>query len=571
MKKTMKRLIALVLAMAMGLSLLSANVWAAEVLPQEAETSTEEVGSLADVSLSAQSTEEDSSAPVETEGVEEQTEDESAPVPAQAEETESEPEPVQETEEQMQGLDQEAEEEPTEEGSEDDTDEPVEKTDEDEQNNGATDCEGEKETGEEDFSEERFFDPFHWDGKAGKNSNHLGEGALTAQSAKEYNPRSGYGGELSDTQRRVYDALVKHYIGAQGLSNGVTNDAIYSTDLGIGVRASTQNELFNNLYYAYWAFVYDYPEMFWAGGVSISISCEIKSGEYDLKSAQFSIQERYSGAKAAIETYNEGVKTAADQIYHSVTTGQMYDYFKAIHDWMCDTMSYRDEAIEQPERYAQAYSSGPVFTGDPRVTCQGYGETFKVLCDQIRIRHSLDGLYCAEIAGRSYTGATHMWNYVWIDNLWFAMDTLWDDQKTRIDNYFLCGSNSKGIKSTFREEHIEDNSFSEDGTIQFTYPVIEEKAYKRKYTPSVNGWGFPNYEDTISEEIFYRVYDKTKKVNQKLYDKKKNKESALCQGMAFTSALSFLGKPGISTWGKIQLYASMILMNWTRPAGDLLS
>lgn len=98
MNNNLKRLIALILAMAMSLSLLSANVWAAEVLPQEAETSTEEVDTLDDASLSAQSSKEDTSEEEESkEENADESEDESAP--EAEEQLGAEPAPEKEPEE----------------------------------------------------------------------------------------------------------------------------------------------------------------------------------------------------------------------------------------------------------------------------------------------------------------------------------------------------------------------------------------------------------------------------------------------------------------------------------------
>ena len=101
--------------------------------------------------------------------------------------------------------------------------------------------------------------------------------------------------------------------------------------------------------------------------------------------------------------------------------------------------------------------------------CEGYAESFKFFMDELNIP-------CILVAGTATNsvGITerHEWNYVKINNKWYAVDCTWDDpvivgggfvtskQKYR---YFLKGNR------TMSEAHVLDN--------EFAYPNIESEDY----------------------------------------------------------------------------------------------
>lgn len=79
------------------------------------------------------------------------------------------------------------------------------------------------------------------------------------------------------------------------------------------------------------------------------------------------------------------------------------------------------------------------------------------------------------------------------------------------------------------------------------------------YLPSVNGWGFANSDrvDTITENAWYSIFDKSKWVNKLVYFWHKNKtKDGMCQGLAITSVLSYMDYPPIQEWKKNSTYAS---------------
>ncbi|MBQ9492746.1 MAG: hypothetical protein IJR54_03320 [Oscillibacter sp.] len=84
------------------------------------------------------------------------------------------------------------------------------------------------------------------------------------------------------------------------------------------------------------------------------------------------------------------------------------------------------------------------------------------------------------------------------------------------------------------------------------------------YLPSTDGWGFQHAtacanSKTISEKVWYAIYDKSKWQNQKNYLLHSGgAEHGLCQGMAVTSALVYSGYPSADAWSENAQNASML-------------
>lgn len=294
-----------------------------------------------------------------------------------------------------------------------------------------------------------------------------------------YDYATGYGGQLDESQKAFYDLFVDFYL-VDSLSVTTVEDMIIYSEDGDAVYASySLDDVFYDVFYAYFAFAYDYPQAFWAGEVEAEISYYEEDGIFYIVEIYLYNIENYEGSMSVVSKYNKNVKKAAADIYASVPKGSdVYDYYKAIHDWICKNVTYNYPAVDDPWTYAYAYSNGPVFTGNPCVTCQGYSEAYKVLCNLIHAYYGVD-LYCAEVMGDAYNGEAHMWNYVYMpDGKWYAIDTVWDDQDTMVYTYFMSGANTPGFDATFAKEHVEQNYFDAEGTIQFAYPVLAKEAYK---------------------------------------------------------------------------------------------
>lgn len=140
-----------------------------------------------------------------------------------------------------------------------------------------------------------------------------------------------------------------------------------------------------------------------------------------------------------------------------------YNRILQVHDWLIDNVEYNNNQTTDDDHNIY----GTLTRG--LAVCEGYAESFKFFMDELNIP-------CILVAGTATNsvGITerHEWNYVKINNKWYAVDCTWDDpvivgggfvtskQKHR---YFLKGNR------TMSEAHVLDN--------EFAYPNIESEDY----------------------------------------------------------------------------------------------
>ena len=108
-----------------------------------------------------------------------------------------------------------------------------------------------------------------------------------------------------------------------------------------------------------------------------------------------------------------------------------YDIIKTFHQFLCSTADYDFEYLDRfdPEfpEYVKHNIVGTLLDGS--CVCQGYAESFKMLCDMYKIP-------CVCVQGEA-NGGGHEWNAVLMDDCkWYLMDVTWDDT-TGTSNYFL--------------------------------------------------------------------------------------------------------------------------------------
>ena len=109
--------------------------------------------------------------------------------------------------------------------------------------------------------------------------------------------------------------------------------------------------------------------------------------------------------------------------------------------------------------------------------CEGYAKAFKYLIDQMEIP-------CVMVIGQATNtnGQTenHAWNYVQIENNWYAIDCTWDDPVVigngKVGNdvryrYFLRGS------SIMSKDHVTSAQFT-DGGETYEYPTLNVSDYR---------------------------------------------------------------------------------------------
>ena len=147
-----------------------------------------------------------------------------------------------------------------------------------------------------------------------------------------------------------------------------------------------------------------------------------------------------------------------------------YDKIKEVHYWLVNNIEY-DSNLEAEEPYS---ISGALTEG--KAVCEGYARAFKYIMDGL-------GIPCVLVSGTATNSSglteSHAWNYVYLNDQWYAIDVTWDDPIIIGDGYipddtmyqyFLKGRN------TFLTTHVEDGYLT-DNSLEFDFPELSASDY----------------------------------------------------------------------------------------------
>lgn len=235
------------------------------------------------------------------------------------------------------------------------------------------------------------------------------------------------------------------------------------------------------------AFSKDKPELFYLDGnkfyLVINTVKTFNKTDYELLIGKGKNETYFSDGfktinqvNTAIEKMDESKKKLKSKI-ETKNEEYTYSYEKVltIHDWIIDNVEYDEELKEHNN--GNAYGA----LCDNIAVCEGYAEAFKYMMDALEVP-------CITVCGigKNSDGKEekHAWNYVYIANKWYAVDTTWDDpiinsnsDVSRLNSkvkykYFLKGSN------TINKDHVITGQIVDNGKI-FAYPDLDTEDFKK--------------------------------------------------------------------------------------------
>ena len=286
---------------------------------------------------------------------------------------------------------------------------------------------------------------------------------------------SYYYSQLNEDAKKFYDGLKEN---KENLTSGnYTID--YGTEFNTILNSEGAKEKVSTDFQSAWnAFSYDNIDLFYIdvskvtltseqsnlGGI-ITYSLSIGPGEnnnYFLNS--FNDEDE---VKNAIE-YLENIK---EQMIEQTANDDIYTKIAKVHNWLIYFVDY-EESTNSKDQYT---IYGALKNG--KAVCEGYARAFKYFMDGI-------GVPCVLASGTAQNSQgeteSHAWNYVQIDNKWYAIDVTWDDPvvmggEEQTDEmkyqYFLKGSEE------FFKDHKEDGKISEL-SMEFKFPTLATENYR---------------------------------------------------------------------------------------------
>ena len=283
-----------------------------------------------------------------------------------------------------------------------------------------------------------------------------------------------YYNQLNDYAKIIYDGLKDN---KEQLKTG-TYVINFGTEFNTLLHTTAGEQELNEAFQSAWnAFSYDDTDLFYIdvekmmliretttlGGISthqISIGPG-ENGSY-LKE-EFNTEEKVIEAQA----YIQGI---VDQVVEQTAQDNVVLKAEKVHNLLISIIDYED-SINNTNQFT-IYGA----LHDRKAVCEGYARTFKYLMEQINIP-------CVLVSGTATNSQgeteSHAWNYVQINNQWYAVDVTWDDPviigggeitEDMMYQYFLKGS------ETFFANHTEDGVISE-GSMEFSFPMLSTTDY----------------------------------------------------------------------------------------------
>ena len=130
-----------------------------------------------------------------------------------------------------------------------------------------------------------------------------------------------------------------------------------------------------------------------------------------------------------IQTNNSAVKAKALEITQNCTTE--YEKLTAIHNWVCENISYDTDIINTSKTLPYAASE---VLSSKRAVCLGFSTLSAALCRSIGIPCNVISGYALGIGSDSdwseesihSSQPNHAWNEAYVDGRWVIFDTTWD-------------------------------------------------------------------------------------------------------------------------------------------------
>lgn len=280
--------------------------------------------------------------------------------------------------------------------------------------------------------------------------------------------------QLDSTAKTIYDKL---YENRENLKTGTYKVEFGNEFQTLLLQDGGENKLKKEYQSAIEALIYENPEIFYLDATNMFINIEKIT---KLTSVRYNVyidngtktNYLYSGFnnKEEVDKYQQKIEKVRDYILANVNGKSDYEKIKLIHDYLRDTIEY-DSTISKDNIY-DIYGALVL----RECVCEGYAKAFQYLMNEANIDNVI-----VIGTGTNSSGKTenHAWNYVKLNDNWYAVDVTWDDpiligdgilpEKSKYQ-YFLKGSN------TMNKNHVSSGKFTDAGQT-FKYPVLSVEDY----------------------------------------------------------------------------------------------
>jgi hypothetical protein len=280
--------------------------------------------------------------------------------------------------------------------------------------------------------------------------------------------------QLGENGKIIYEKL---YENKENLKTGTYTIQFGNTFYDILSQENGSDKLQEEYQTAIEAFTYDNPDVFYIDVTKMYINIEtiqkIFSTKYNVyinsaKDPTYLLDGFTS--KEQIDQCESQVIAVKNQILNQIAGKNDIEKMRYIHDYLVDTIEY-DQTFGEKNIY-NIYGALVSKT----CVCEGYAKASQYLLNEAGLENIIITGTATNSDGKT---ENHAWNYVNIDEKWYAIDTTWDDPiivgggkltNTIRYRYFLKGS------STMNKNHFISTKFTSGGQ-DFEFPKLSITDY----------------------------------------------------------------------------------------------
>ena len=280
--------------------------------------------------------------------------------------------------------------------------------------------------------------------------------------------------QLGENGKIIYEKL---YENKENLKTGTYTIQFGNTFYDILSQENGSDKLQEEYQTAIEAFTNDNPDVFYIDVTKMYINIEtiqkIFSTKYNVyinsaKDPTYLLDGFTS--KEQIDQCESQVIAVKNQILNQIAGKNDIEKMRYIHDYLVDTIEY-DQTFGEKNIY-NIYGALVSKT----CVCEGYAKASQYLLNEAGLENIIITGTATNSDGKT---ENHAWNYVNIDEKWYAIDTTWDDPiivgggkltNTIRYRYFLKGS------STMNKNHFISTKFTSGGQ-DFEFPELSITDY----------------------------------------------------------------------------------------------
>lgn len=305
------------------------------------------------------------------------------------------------------------------------------------------------------------------------NLNEIIEGEAQDEKENETIATSYYYSQLDSNAKIIYDGLKENK--EQLISGNYKID--YETKFNTLLHTENGKETLNIAFQSAWnAFSYDNVDLFYIDVSKINLITETTTlGVIDTYRVFLGPGENanyfHSSFQEAeqVKQEKQAIEELRNKVIEATKEDDDFTKIKKIHNWLVKNLSYDETSNNKYTIY------GPL--REAKAVCEGYARSFKYILDGAKIPCVLVAGTATDDEGKA---ELHAWNYVQINQKWYAIDVTWDDpiitgggeltDRYRY-RYFLKGSKE------FFTDHTENGTLSEN-SMEFKFPILSEENYE---------------------------------------------------------------------------------------------